>query len=677
MRFINYEVVQFSLCFAFGIGLAHTLPPITFSPFYLVLFFLAILIIAWWHARTQLFPSLFFGIVTWISFVVLGYSNYVLRTPIQQSDHYTRHVVDHTHQSLQVKITEIVKPDRFNFKYIAEVSAVANKRTSGLLLLNLQKEDSMATFNIDDVLLVSAMVSDIPTPLNPSQFDYAAYMRTLGVHGQIRIRKPEVLSKKRSAPTLRGRAELLRSNIITKLRGSSIPADELAIIQALVLGQRQDISKELYSDYAAAGAIHILAVSGLHVGILYVLLLTLFRPLTYAKYGRTIRVVFIIVCLWGFAFITGNSPSVTRAVSMFTFFAFATLIERNTNSINTLFLSFFVLLILKPNWLFHVGFQLSYLAVFFILWIQPKLYSYYRPKWYLDKMIWGIITVTIAAQLGIVPLSLYYFHQFPGLFFITNLVVIPFLGLLLGLGILLVLLALMNFLPDSVATLYGQIIEKLNEFIRWVAAQDDFLFTDIHFSIGEALGSYLLLASLILCWKQLSSRTLSFVLFSTLFWISIQVNESFRSSENELVIFQKNRTTLIGVKHNKRLRLFQKDTTKSNRNTYPVKSYRVEKNCSEITSEVIPTILRYNNSTILLIDSLSVVPKNLIQPIDVLLLTDSPKINLETAIQLIRPAKVVADGSNYHSFVNRWKETCKKEKLPFHHTAEKGAFVLE
>ena len=151
--------------------------------------------------------------------------------------------------------------------------------------------------------------------------------------------------------------------------------------------------------------------------------------------------VLIIIMLWGFAFLTGLSPSVIRAVTMFSFFAFAKIINRDTNAINTLFLSYFTLLVINPNWLFHVGFQLSYLAVFFILWLVPIWNKFYYPKHLILKKFWGIITVTLAAQIGIIPLSLFYFHQFPGLFILTNLIVLPVIGLILCLGILLIFLS--------------------------------------------------------------------------------------------------------------------------------------------------------------------------------------------------------------------------------------------
>src|SRR5690606_7904768 len=172
------------------------------------------------------------------------------------------------------------------------------------------------------------------------------------------------------------------------------------IIQALVLGEKKDIDKNLYNEYAAAGAVHILAVSGLHVGILYFILAFLLNPLKRIKSGSYLHAIIIVLLLWGFAMLSGLSPSVTRAVTMFSFFAVAGIFGRQTNTLNTLFLSFLTLLIINPMWLFQVGFQLSYLAVFFIVWLQPIFYKVGYSKSRIIRKIWTIISVTIAAQIG-------------------------------------------------------------------------------------------------------------------------------------------------------------------------------------------------------------------------------------------------------------------------------------
>ena len=172
---------------------------------------------------------------------------------------------------------------------------------------------------------------------------------------------------------------------------------------------------------------------------------------------------------------------------MFTVIAIAMNLKRPSNIYNTLAISMFFLLLFKPLLLFDVGFQMSYIAVLAIVSIQPLIIKVWTPKYKLVNYFWNIFTVTIAAQIGVLPISLYYFHQFPGLFFVSNLVILPFLGLILGLGFIVIILASLKILPQFVADIYGGLISLMNHFIEWVSQQESFLFKDISFGIGFVL----------------------------------------------------------------------------------------------------------------------------------------------------------------------------------------------
>jgi competence protein ComEC len=675
MKIINFAVVKFSLLFALGIIISHYTSIL--QPYILQIISVSFLLlfISWYIARKRLFQNIVFGIVVYICFIVLGYFSYQIRLPSYQSKHYTHFTTEDTSETFQLTIKEILKPTNYTTKYIAEVNLVGKTNTTGKVLINLKKDSISIPLAIDQVLLVRSRNSSINTPKNPHQFNYSKYMEILGVYGQLKFSENEIIKIIDGKPTLRGKADKLRNFIINKLKKTAIQPDERSIIQALILGEKKDISKELYNDYAAAGAIHILAVSGLHVGILYFIFSIILSPLKRIKNGLYLHSILIILLLWCFAFLTGLSPSVTRAVTMFSFFAFADSINRQTSTINTLFLSFFVLLLYNPLWLFHVGFQLSYLAVLAILLIYPKLKNYYTPRYKLDKLFWNITTVSIAAQIGIIPLSLYYFNQFPGLFIITNIAILPFLGILLGSGIFILLLATLSWLPDWIAIPYNYIIENLNAFISWVANQESFLFIDIHFSRLIVLSSYLLLISMIALWKLQNFKRIVLVMSSVIILLAVLIEDKYSTSSNELIIFNKTRKTLIGSKENNKLKLFLNDTLETYSNTYPVQGYRIANNISSFTKHKLPSIFKHKNTSILVLDSIGVYPKA--SNINIILLTQSPKIHLGRLIDSLNPKLIVADGSNYNSYISRWEATCKEKEVPFHHTGTKGALIIE
>jgi len=674
MKFINFAIVRFSIFLVLGILTAHFYPISHISLSWLVILFSCVLVL-WLWARNQLIQTAHFGIATYLCFFAIGHFSYQMRLPQFQEKHFSHVSTDDAPQILQLKIVKTFKPDKFNLKYLAKVDAVQGKSTTGKILLSISKDSMKTALPADKAMLVYAPIAKIEKQLNPHQFEYSKYMESIGVYGQVRISHKDILKIEDGSATITGFAQNLRAGIVEKLQRTRLKTDERAIIQALVLGEKNDIDKELYSDYAAAGAVHILAVSGLHVGILYYILSFLFRPLGFGKNGAIIKSILIVLLLWGFALLSGLSPSVSRAVTMFSFFAFAKLLDRQTSSINTLFLSFFMLLIINPLWLFQVGFQLSYLAVFFIVWLLPLFRKIIYSKNWFVREIGSIGIVSLCAQIGVLPLSLYYFHQFPGLFLMTNMVILPFLTILMFGAVLIVILATFEFLPDWLALSYNFLIEIMNGFIHWIAVQEDFLFQDIHFSVLKVLGSYLLITTLALFLKKATYQRMAISLTAISLFISVYIFDSFRNSQNRFMVFHQNRKTLIGYKNGRNLTVFSNDTIKNISQTYPVKSYKIGINTKNYSEEPLRQLFRYKNKNILVMDSLGTMPKK--RNIHTLLLTNSPKINLNRIIDSLRPKQIIADGSNYPSYVARWKRTCQSKKLVFSHTGEQGAIVME
>ena len=302
--------------------------------------------------------------------------------------------------------------------------------------------------------------------MSMNYFNYKKYLEKQQVFHQMYVKENEFVQLLKSKLTLKGHASLFRNRINVALKKHGFKDNELGVINALLLGQRKEIDTDLLDDYANAGAIHILAVSGLHVGIILLILNFLLKPMERLKYGKTIKLFCVVFLLWSFAFVAGLSASVVRAVSMFTAVAIGWQVNRPSNIYNTLVISMFILLLMHPFFLFDVGFQMSYLAVFSIVWLQPLFYRIWSPRFKLVDYFWKLLTVSFAAQLGVLPLSIFYFHQFPGLFFLSNLLIIPILGVVLIGGILTIMLSLIDLLPQFVADIYVEIIKLMNTVIQ-------------------------------------------------------------------------------------------------------------------------------------------------------------------------------------------------------------------
>jgi len=428
----------------------------------------------------------------------------------------------------------------------------------------------------------------------------------------------------------------------------------------------------LRQSYAAAGAIHILAISGLHIGIIMLLISYILKPLDYLKNGKYLKLILVVSSLWFYAILAGLSPSIVRATTMFTALSFGLFLNRKTELINILALSAIILLLINPFYVFDVGFKMSYLAVLAIILIQPKIARLWHPKYKLVNYFWQLISVSTAAQIGVLPLSLYYFHQFPGLFFLTNIVIIPLLGIILGFGLILIVLAYFNGLPAFFVTFYQDIIYLLNQFIAWVAHQESFLFKNIPFSLTLLLISYLLFIGI---YNLSNKQSFNRIIIVCLVFISLQSVVFFEKyktfKNNEFIVFNNYKNPLITIKKGVKLNILTPYDSLAN---YTLTAYKVGAHIKDITqNKKLLNLFLVNGKTVLVIDKSSIytgLPKA-----DFIVLTQSPKINLDRLIKQIKPQQIIADGSNYPSFINRWQNTCNQSHIKFYSTSKSGAFI--
>jgi competence protein ComEC len=327
--------------------------------------------------------------------------------------------------------------------------------------------------------------------------------------------------------------------------------------------------------------------------------------------------------------------------------------------------------------LFDVGFQLSYIALFFIIWLQPLLSSIWKPKYRVSQYIWDILTVSFAAQIGTLPLSIYYFHQFPGLFFITNLIIIPLLSIIMILGVLVMLLAAVNMIPVFLSQLLEWSIYYLNKIINAIASLEQFIIQDIPLHFYLLLSSYLLLFAVIFWFKKPSFNKLALVLISilTLQFTYFKTHSEIQN-EDELIIFNSKKSTLIAERRGYTILVYANDSIlKTTQQNNLLKSYRIGNLSTLQQKKRLQNFIFFNGKKIFILDSSGIYPKN-IKP-DIIVLTQSVKINADRLFQIMEPKLVVADASNFKSIQRLWKASCQKHKIPFHATGEKGFYKLK
>lgn len=636
---------------------------------------LLIFLLAFFRAKRLNFQDNFFGAATFVLLSVLGLINTQWHQPENNDNHYI-HRDSRESTLMKLKVLEVLKSSAYQYNYVAEVQGWDKKKAEGKVLLSIEKDSVFEGLEIDQTLFLNTHLSDIFSPLNLYQFDYAKYMASKNILKQVRTHPDEIFVQPKRSVSFRGRAAKFRNQITENLAQNNFSKEQISLIEALLLGQKRELSKDTYSKFADAGVVHVLAVSGLHVGVLLYFLLFLLKPLIYLPKGKIIRSCLLIILLWVYAYIVGLSPSILRAVTMFSFLSLGLFFKRKIFSLNMLCLSALVLLILNPNNILAVGFQLSYAAVLSILLFYKKFMVFFPERNSIIKRIGGSISVTLAAQLGVLPLSLFYFHQFPGLFFISNLLIVPFLGIILGTGVFIIAISSFMKLPIVFVKIYGGILDLLQMTVDWVAAKDSFLFKHIYFSLSMLILSVIFIG-LLAATLHLKSKLYRWLLPITLILFQLIYIYEYqqRIQTKQFYIFHQSRASVLGFHDGKEIEIVN--------NTSTNKAWYFEKGIKDALgietfqySTGIKGYYKINDFELLVIDSTGIwqlPPK--VNPTDILL-SSSPKINLERVLDSLKPGRVIVDGSNYKSMVNKWEQTCINKKIPFHYTGEKGMVII-
>jgi competence protein ComEC len=454
IRWLPYTFVRTVFFFIAGILLGIYAPDVLNKTYTIILLgvFCLIYILTFLLRGYLKFGVSVFGFIAFPIVFLAGYVHVLTQTESKESSHFM-----HEPQAIsqyRVVVTAYAEQKEKSWKVSGEITDIKTdqwKKINGQVLLYFPRKDFSKPFNYGDVLLVHASPQSIPPPSNPGEFDYRRFLTFRNIYHQNFVRRGDVIFVEHNAPNILKdyaiQARLWADSVLHQYVSGE---QEQAIASALVLGVTDGLDNELLNAYAATGAMHVLAVSGLHISIIYLIILWIFKPVSKTKSGKVIVAIVSLFILWAYAFITGLSPSVLRAVTMFTFIAVARATGRNTNIYNTLAASCFCLLLFDPYLIMSVGFQLSYLAVIGIVYLQPMMYELVEARTWLVDQIWTITCVSIAAQIATFALGLLYFHQFPNYFLLSNLLVIP-----ISFGVLVIGLALLaaSFIPVAAISL--------------------------------------------------------------------------------------------------------------------------------------------------------------------------------------------------------------------------------
>lgn len=426
---------------------------------------------------------------------------------------------------------------RFTVEIKSNIVDQKISKTSGKLLLALRFDTTKAiNLHYGDLLIIKAKFNETEPAYNPSEFNYKRYLSYQQIYHQSFINQKQVLKIGEGyGNPIKSFALKFREQQVQKFKTYLPYKDAQSVASTLILGYRSDLSQDILNAYSKTGTMHVLSVSGMHVAIVVILLGFVLSFMDRTKKGRIAKAMIMIVLIWFYALISGLDPSVNRAAIMLTFILAAKARAQKVNIFNVIAISAFILLLINPFNITNVGFQLSFIAVAGLIYLQPKIYNLYDPQNKIIQIVWSCISVSIAAQLATTPISLYYFHQFPLYFIASNLFITLPAALIMYLGIAFLFC---GWLPPVMKFL-GLLLNELITFTNnGLLAIEEFKFASISqiwMSSLEIVLFYTIFTLFLISFKK--PKYLKFALLFTGFFVLNMAYQHFQHTQQKQVMF--------------------------------------------------------------------------------------------------------------------------------------------
>jgi len=560
-------------------------------------------------------------------------------------------------------------------------------KASGTILIYLSKNTKL---DFGDELIITYAPQLIQKPLNPNQFDYKNYLSNQQIYHQQFLSPLQFnIISNGNGNYVMDKAIKARLFLEKKLQALEKNSDEYDIASGIILGTKNNIDNDLKQAYSSAGAMHILAVSGMQVALFYFVLTFFLSPIKKIKYGKYFFLFIILMALWFYAFITGLSASVLRAIIMFSFICVAQTLKKNTNIYNILALSAFILLIYNPFLILDVGFQLSYLAVLGISIFYKPLSNLFNIKYKVIEMAWQITCVSLSAQIATLPLTLFYFHQFPTYSLLANLLIIPISSLVLYFGIFSLAISWIPVIYNTLAFLLKQIVWLLNTCIYITDTLPSSKITGFSFFEWEILIFYFILTFLLLFiyYRKIFFLYLSTLLITTISISTVYKNYKQKNNENFTVLYLKNKSLINLIDGEQNIIVSNFDLNKNHNYKGNFTNYWAVKGCDNTPIDIKDSkILYFKNDFYQFISwnrKLIIILKKPIPNLESILSISKPDyfIISNESVQNIEnlsfppSTKIILDSSNRLKYCKKYLSSINKIKI--HIVPLDGAFILE
>jgi len=558
----------------------------------------------------------------------------------------------------------------------------------GKLLLYFSKDSTAPPLHYGDKILLNKPLQSIKNSGNPGAFNYERYAAFQQVFHNVFLKdKDWVLLNGKGGNAFNSFLFTARDKILTVLRQYiSNGKDELGIAEALLIGYTNDLDKDLVQSYSNTGVVHIIAISGMHLALIYVMLVWVFSRLPLIKKSTAAQVILILSCLWLFSLLTGGAASVIRSAVMFTFINIGKNFFRKAPVYNALAASAFAMLVYNPYYLWDVGFQLSYLAVIGILIFQKPFYHLLIIKNKKIDMVWQMTAVTLAAQVLTFPVCIYYFHQFPVLFLITNLIAVPLSTVILYTEILLVVLAWIPYAGNYIGKAAGWLLWLMNRFISWIDSFPFAVWDRIYANVSSTWILYAIVIATGIWLLHKNKPAFKLALLCLLAFTMIQAYGRWQVvRQNKLVVYNVAQHRAIDIIKGNTYQfigdsIMLEDGVLQNFHLKPGRiAMQLDKQVDSVPCAYQSgNFLQVDNKKVLLIDS-AVAFETPVQKIniDLIIISKNPKLYIPQLASVFNCRQYIFDASNSLWKIGKWQSDCEKLNLPFYSVPAQGAFIFD
>ncbi len=639
------------------------------------------------------------GLLISTMFFALGLMMTYINTPINKENHFSQ--FDQNFKWATVRIYEPPQEKEKTIKLQVKVYSLTDSNhtisVSGKAICYLEKTKKALLLKYNDELIIPFVFNDIKPPGNPDEFNYKRYLSFHGIYQQAYISSGQWFKiKHHTSKWFYTFTDRLRIHFNATLKRYLGQGREYKVAAALLLGERGLLDKDLIRAYSGAGAMHVLAVSGLHIGLVYGLLWIIFNALPFLKRRKYLKAILLLSAIWIYASITGLSASVSRAAIMLSFMIGSKMLNRHSSLFNSIIASAFILTLNNPYSVTEIGFLLSYLAVSGIVIIQPKLYRLvYTRFWLIDK-IWMLACVSISAQLSTFPIAILFFHQFPIYFLFSNLIVIPMATLILYTGISLFALSWIPQLSKLIAQFLYFFIHLLNQSIDKINLLPSALLTGLELSKVETIIIFIsmLMLTLFILRNQFSMLIGSF-LGLLLFITSLSFTHIKQQRQKEFIVYNISKVTAFQFLQGTSSCLIADSTLIANKDKMLfhikhhwwkrglkqvkiVASKKMDAGLTECLQNKIYEKGHYFNfqqyKLFVVDDPLPEMNIETPEVMDCILIAKSPPVTIKNLLLFFKPRLIIFDHSNRKYLIDKWIASCKSLKIPYFNAAKK-AFV--